>query len=286
MPITKEELEARRHHIGSSDMPAILGLDPWRTAEDVRLEKLGRLIDRPASDAMNAGTWLEGGVLEFAKEKLGDIDHHPGTREVEGTLIQVNTDGLVIATGEPIEVKTAKLFGPSDEWWGEDGTDEVPDRVIIQAHCHMMAWNKPRCHVPVLLGGSGFRLYDIRRDAHVADVIVAMARTFWTENVLGDTPVRGSSATLEVVKRLRKQPEKICAIDPQIIQRWLDAKAMKSEAEKNADAAMAEVLAALGDAEAAMCGDLGAITYLQQTRKEHVVKESTFRVLRHKPKGL
>jgi putative phage-type endonuclease len=286
MPITELERQQRRQGIGSSDMAAILGLDPWRSAEDVRLEKLGRLIDKPASDAMNAGTWLEGGVLAYAAEQLGEIDTHPGTKAVDGSPIVVNTDGLVLASGEPVEAKTAKLFGPSAEWWGDEGTDQVPDRVIVQAHCHILAWGQPVCHVPVLIGGRGFAMFTIPRSPKICDIIRERAEHFWQKNVLGDTPVEGSNASLEVVKRLKHEPEKVGLVDPALIRAWIDAKEAEKIAKDAHDTAQAAVLAALGDAEAAMCGDMGAITYLMQSRKEHTVKASAFRVLRYKPKGI
>ena len=286
MPITKLELQERNKGLGSSDLAAVLGLDPWRSAEDVRLEKLGRLIDKPASDVMNAGNWLEGGVLAFAAERLGEIDTHPGTKAVEGTPIVVNTDGLLLATGEPIEVKTAKLFGPSKEEWGDEGTDQVPSRVIIQATAHMMAWDRPLCHVPVLIGGRGFIMFQIPRNIQIVDIIRTKAAEFWERNVLGDRPVQGSNASLEVIKRLRHEPEKVGIVDPKLIQAWLDAREAAKAAEEYQYEATAAVLAALGDAEAATCGDLGAITYFQHTRIGFVTRATTFRVLRHKAKGL
>ena len=280
MPITTEQLAERRKHLGSSDMAAVLGLDPWRSAEDVRLEKQGKLIDREATDVMNAGNWLEDGVLNFAQDRLARvIVRNPGTRFVEGTPLAANTDAIIQGTEEPIEAKTVKLFGPSDEWWGEEETDQVPDRVIIQCHVHMMAWVKDICYVPALIGGRGLMMYRVLLDGRIVRVIIEKAIEFWTKNVLGDTPVDGSRASLKVVKMIRRQPEKIAAIDPEKVRKWLDAKEVKEEA-------TADLLAALGDAEAGMAGELGAVTYLQQTRKEHTVKASTFRVLRHKPTGL
>lgn len=43
MPITQKQREFRRSHIGSSDIAAILGKDPYKTAYDVWLDKTGQL---------------------------------------------------------------------------------------------------------------------------------------------------------------------------------------------------------------------------------------------------
>ena len=290
MPITESERLARRDHIGGSDMAAILHLDPRKSAEDIRLEKLGRLIEKPPTDAMNAGTWFESGVLAYAAERLGEINTHPGPKAVEGTPIVVNTDGLVLATGEPVEAKTTRLFGPTTaankEEWGEEGTDQVPSGVIIQATVHMMAWDRPVCHVPVLIGGRGLLMYEIPRNVQIVDIIGTKAAEFWERNVLGDMPVEGSAASLEVVKLLKKEPNKIVAVNPAIVQAWLDAKEAEKETKEAMEQAQAAVLAALGDAEAGECGSLGAITYLSQHRKGYAVQETDYRVLRHKARGL
>jgi hypothetical protein len=91
---------------------------------------------------------------------------------------------------------------------------------------------------------------------------------------------------LEIARRIKRTAEKVTEIAPEIVQAMLDAKEVAAAAAERAEAAQAAVLAALGDAEAGLCGDLGAVTYLLQTRKGFVVEPTEFRVLRHKPKGL
>ena len=287
MPITAEERIERRKHIGGSDLAALLGLDPFRSAEDIRLEKSGKLIDQETtSDVMQAGTWLESGVLEFASSRLGEINMHPGSKAIPNSPIVVNTDGLLVAKGEPIEAKTAKLFGPSGEWWGDEGTDEIPDRVIVQCMAHLLAWPASVCHVPALIGGRGFVLYAVPFNQTIANVILDAAGKFWNENVLKDIPCEGSTASLQVVKMLKRTPNKVVGIDPDLVTRWLSAKEAKSAAEKAADQAQADMLAALQDAEAGQAGEHGAVTYLSQNRAGYKVEPTSYRVLRLKKGGL
>lgn len=293
MPITAEQRAERKHHIGSSDMAAILGLDPFRTAYDVWLQKKGRLIDDSPEepdgrDPRYAGNRLEGGVLDFAEDRLGPLIRNC-PRKVEGTPLMVNTDALVAATSDPVEVKTVGLFGRlrDDEWWGEDGTqNQVPDRVIVQAHAHMLAWDRDVCHVPALIGGRGFVLLSVTLDHRIIDVICRRAADFWQKNVLADVPPSDSHASLEIVKLVRREPKKVVAVDPELVRAWLEAKAASKAADEDKEKAEAAMITALGDAEAGLCGELGAITYYEQQRKEYVSKATAFRVPRHRPKGL
>ena len=294
MPITEAQRLARRGHLGSSDMAALLGVDPWRSAADVYLEKTGRLIDDGGGDgeidgasALYLGNRLEDSVLDYAEDRLGPLIRNVEKR-LDGTPIVVHTDGLVLKSGEPVEAKTHKIVGGylSDEHWGGDGSDEVPDRVIVQAHAHMLAHAAPVCYVPALIGGRGLTMFTIPFKPRLGDIIAQRAVEFWATNVQGDTPPASSTPHMQIVKRLRHEPGKVIEVDPAIVQAWLDAKSAASTADAAADEAKAALLAALGDAEAGECDALGAVTNYEQTRREYVAKASTFRVLRFRSKGL
>ena len=273
-------------------MAAILGVDPWRNAHDLWLEKTGRLLPDDRDDIqLEAGNLFETPVLKMAMRTLGEMMIGPPAREVsERPIIRVHTDAVTLdkscRMNEPVEAKTHALFGPgNDEHWGDEGTDQVPDHVIVQCHAHMMAWDRHVCHVPALIGRRGLILYAVRRDRDICDAILDGVDAFWMR-VVQDTPPADIRPRQEVVKMMRRTPGKVAEIQPEIVQNWLTAKEAVAAAESMKRRVEADLLAALGDAEAATCGDLGAVTFLEQTRKEHAVKASTFRVLRHKPNGL
>lgn len=285
MPITEEQRKQRIHHLGSSDMAAILGVDRWKTPTDIYLEKKGRLTEEPDAMIKLAGSRFEDGVLDFAQDELGPLTRNV-EREVAGTPIVAHIDAVVDASDEPVEVKTTGLFGPLFERWGDDHTDQVPERVIVQCHVHMLATDRPICHVPAFIGGRGFVMFQVPRNEDLAEICRAAAVRFWTENVEADVPPEGVAASLNIIKRLRRTPEKVTDVDPETVRAWLDAKEAASGASKALDEAQAAVLTAMGDAEAALCGDLGAITYFKTNRSGFTVKPTTFRTLRHRKKGL
>jgi putative phage-type endonuclease len=289
MPITPEQLAERKNHLGASDMAAVMGVDPYRTGYDVWLEKTERIIDVEIKDkrksVMSAGNYFENGVLDFAEEELGKLNRNV-TLSLPGTALVSNLDAALVDSGVPVEAKTVGLFGPVAEWWGDEGTDQVPDRVIVQCHVQMLCAVKDRAHVAAFIGGRGFALFNIFHSPALAEVILKSADEFWAKNVQADTPPTNSTASLQIVKRIRREAEKVVEIDRELVQKYLDADLRLRSAEEEQEEAKARVIQALGDAEAGACGELGAVTYYQQHRKETVQKACDFRVLRYTKKGL
>lgn len=301
MPLTAEQKTERRNAIGSSDMAALFGLDPFKTAYDVWLDKTGQLEDdNEENAACFAGNKFEAGVLDYAEEQLGPLLRNQ-SRRVENLPIAVNTDAIIEQNSIPVEAKTTGLFGPVQDIWGDDGTDQVPDRVIIQAHCHMMAWGQGECYVPAFIGGTGFRLYNIPRNTDIAKAIAEKALWFW-DIVEKKICPPDSIPSMEVAKRMRRVPNVVTNIPEELFQKYLNAKEAKTIAEKAYIELQSEILAALGEAEAANCGKLGAITYLPQSRRsldseslkrdhpdifqEYYRTSKPFRVLRTRSKAL
>jgi predicted phage-related endonuclease len=283
-------------------MPAILGLDPYRSPYDVYLDKMGRLedIDEPSAP-MIAGNFLEVGVLDWAEGELGAL-YRNQYRANAALHLGTHIDAMIIGADEPVEGKTAGLFGPLVAGWGDDRTDQVPDQVAVQAHVHMMCVGNgteaDRCHVPAFLGGRGFQLFRVQRSADLCDLIAERAVEFWEQSVLRDIPPDDSVPTLDVAKRIRRTAGKVIQIDPALLEVLKSATENRKRAERTEGDVKATVLAVLGDAEAGS-GDAetGSVTNYSQTRRSidtkrlqaelpacaaAYMRETTFRVMRTK----
>lgn len=286
MPITSVQLERRKAHLGSSDLAALLGLDPRRNKYDLWLEKTGRLEDEAESNDQNnpmiAGQLLEPAVLQWAELKLGKMTRNQ-YRSIKGRglPIGVNVDAIVDATGEPVEAKTSGLYGFTNDVFGDEYTDQVPDRIIAQAHGHMLATERDICHVPVFIAFRGFAMFHVPRDQQIAEIIGNEAVDFWEKHVLADAPPTNLTPNLAVVKRMRREPSKTVQIDRALIEKWNSAKSIESAAKKEKEESLATILAHIGDAEAAECG-LGVFTYYEQNRAGYTVEPTSFRVARFK----
>jgi len=293
MPITELQRKRRPNALGSSDLALLLGIAPPKSAKiqtlyDLWLEKRKRLQeeqDGTPDEAADAGNRFEPAVLDFAQERLGPLIRNQ--RRVRPELyLAVNLDAVVRRNGEPVEGKTAGLFSPLIDPWGEPETDQVPDRVLAQTHGQMLTVKKEICHVPSFLAGRGFLMFCVPFNPDLGNEIAERAVAFMEKNVLADIPPEGV-ASLPVLKRMRREPNKIVEVyDQLLLDDWLNAKSGAKSAKEVCEWAEAQLLTTLGDAEAAIFPNGEAVTYYEQTRAAHHVKESTFRVPRHKKKGL
>jgi putative phage-type endonuclease len=301
MPLTTEQLALRKNSIGSSDVAALLGVSPWATPYDLWLEKTGRLPDPVEKPWMRVGSRLEAGVLDEFEEAHGPIERGVLIERVD-LRMACNVDGILIAGREPIEAKTAGLFGPLGDEWGDEGSDAVPVAYVVQAHAHMIVLNAPLCHVPALLGGIGFRDYRVQRSERLADAIMARCESFWRVNVQGDTPPDAKGSP-DILKMTRREPGLVARLPSPMRDAFEQAAAAKRDAEKNYEATVAAIRQADPAAEAFDFGDPAKwFTDYEQGREtldskalkaehpeiyEKYRRESRFRVLRlsKRPKG-
>jgi putative phage-type endonuclease len=297
MPITSEQQKLRKQSLGSSDMAAILGRDPFKTAYDVWLDKTNRVPDMEENEAMEAGTLFENGVLDWAEKHLGLLERNVHIK-IAGLPIASNLDARVKSTSNPVEAKTSGLMsGMTLEQWGEPYTDDVPERVLIQSHVHMMAANAYTCHIPVFICGRGFVMFEVHRFKGLCEIIANRATQFWEENVLANVEPENSMPSPELAKKMKRQPSSVAYLKDDIISKWIDAKVAVDMAEEELEKAQVELLVALNSCEEGRSG-LGTITYYEQGSKrldsarlkeeapdifKAFTKESRHRVLRFKP---
>jgi predicted phage-related endonuclease len=287
----------RSQSLGASDAAAVVDRDPWRTPADVWLEKTRRVgpVLR-ASPAMEAGTFLQDGILDWAAHALGMplacrqwTLIHPTYPELSATLDAVADDGSLL------EAKTSGLVGGAGahlDAWGDAGTDDVPIHVLLQVH-HQFAvaaaqpdWpagREPRrCYVPALLARRGLVLFAIERTDALVEALVDRERQFWRDYVVGDRCPPDSLPSLAVLARLAREPATTVEIPAAVVLDWQAAKATLKEAEAAESAARRALLAALGTAEAGTCA-LGTVSYLERHRRGYEVAAATYRQLTWKP---
>ncbi len=294
--------ERRRKYVGSSDIAALFGKDPWRSAMDVYLSKTQEIEDKP-NPAMQAGTRLEPVVLDWFEQEQGKRLHRGEFRVGPNGVSAANHDALVIDAPEGVEAKTANLNHHSYETmdaWGDEQSEDVPDHVLLQCQHQMYVSDLAVVWVPALIGGRGFCLYKIERNDRIIARLSERADQFWFDHVVRLVPPPESVPSLEIARRIARQPNKTVQLTAPTVQAWLDAKAAAKDAEKARDAAEAVMLAYMGDAEAADT-PLGQVTFFEQSTTrldqsrlkaerpeicDEFEKTSICRVLRHKaPKG-
>lgn len=282
--ITQEQRELRKRYLGSSDLPSVLGMDSWRTAGDVWLEKTGRIvIDEKETSVQDFGSTFEGAVLDHFEKKHGATLSR--NQFFSSGFFCSNLDGLI--DGSSPEVVEAKTSGLGEEW-GPVETDEIPERVLIQVHEQMYVVSQAtqkECRiawVPCLI--PAFRhfevkIYEIKRNDALMDNAIVIGDRFWRNHVLTNIPPESFAPSLDVIKRARRTPNKTVSVADRLVLDWFEATEELSRAKKRADSTQAAILAAMDDAEGAEYSG-GSLTYFEQSRKGYTVAPTTFRVLR------
>lgn len=286
--ITQEEREQRRNFLGSSDMAALVGLDPFTSRSDVYLEKIGELEDADEEGLpLKIGKVFETAVIDLFAELQGKTIQR--NVRFESGIYAVNTDGYEPIENENVEAKTT---GKVEEW-GDPWTNDVPEQHIIQCniqmYCITMVTGRDckKTFIPVLLPGHRslqFRTYCVERNDNLINDLIAIGNAFWNDHVLPRVPPQPFEPREELIKRIRRIPNSIADIPDELITEWMTANQVRLAAEKAELSAKQRLLGALGTAEAGESQRGQFVTYFEQSRAGYEVKPSSFRVLRA-PKG-
>lgn len=254
MTLTTTQVEARRGWIGASDVPAIVGVSPWKDAFSLWAEKTGKVPAADAGDAAKWGNLLEPVILQCTQDALGRrVVKSTGTfAHPDLACVRANPDGFVevCRRGEPlVEAKSTSI----SEGWGEPGTDQVPESVLVQVTMQMRCTGSAFAHVARLFHSFGhpdFSLYTVAFSKSLADALDEACGEFWDNHVQKDTPPDPTALSLPTLGRMRREA-KVVQVDPEIVAAFASARAAAKDAEQAADEAKAKLLLALGDGDAA-----------------------------------
>ncbi|MEM4167547.1 MAG: YqaJ viral recombinase family protein [Candidatus Caldarchaeum sp.] len=278
----------RTKFVGASDVPAILGISRFKTPFEVWAEKTGRLAyESKDSLAAKVGKALEPLVLKWAETRLGTLKPVDTGFAVQDTPIVAHPDALT-ESNDVVEAKTSGIVGPGLEEWGEEHTDEVPDEYYVQTQIQMLACKVQRCYMPVLLGGryAMFRMYQIVFDEQLSVNVAKFVKSWWENYVVADKePPLSSPPPMFVLAKLRRVPKKVVTLDHDqagaLIEEYHRAHQAFVAAKEQVEQAKAKIIALLGDAEAATCGEW-QITYFERNVKGYFVQPYSYRALQIK----
>lgn len=261
-------LDQRRTGISGTDVSAILGINPWASALDVWLDKLGKAEPKETNMAMRMGNLLEPVVAQLYAEDTGWILSEPGFMRHQSRNWHIGTPDRLAENGDGIgqiliEIKTAR----SDRDWGEPGTDQIPRHYLTQVAWYLALTELQVAHVAVLIGASDYRRYEIARDLDLEAVLVERCEAFWRSNVLGGQmpALDGSDSVARyVAQRFPKNVNPLRPATPEeldLARRLAAARAATAAAEREQTEVENLLKAAIGEAEGLDLGDLGKITW-------------------------
>jgi len=251
--MTREEwLAERRGGIGGSDIAAILGVSPHRSALAVYADKLGLTPEAEATEAMRQGVDLEQYVARRFSEATGLATRRRNAilRHPEYGWMLANVDRLVVGRRAGLECKTA---GAHSRAQFEGG---APAACYWQCQWYMAVTGYPVWYLAVLVHGVAFHTFEIGRNDEDIARMIDRARAFWFDSVQARVPPppSGSDRDGELVALLpaSRGPGEVAdleALDGDIAL----MEALKAEADglnRRAKAIKQRVLLHLGGAEA------------------------------------
>jgi putative phage-type endonuclease len=226
-------LEARRKHIGASEVAAILGVDPRRgplaiyeskingdTTEDTKWLKFGRDV--------------EGAIAGLYEHETGrptvdlgatTIQYHPDLPWLGATLDRLTTDEVDM----PLELKHISPFSSRGYVTAEKYTEQPYIEHEVQLQIQIACTGADRGSLGAMFPGYQLAWKDIERNDQFLGAIIPVLEAFWhSVEHRRPPPPDGFPRTLDVVKRLWSENDgepvmldEECQI---IVEQWEEAK--------------------------------------------------------------
>jgi len=206
-------LEERRRGIGGSDIAAIMGISPWKSAYRVYQEKRREVEDWQGNALTDWGQRLEPMIRQWYSDETGRAVRVPEKILVstKHPFLFASLDGFT-DDNRVVEIKTAR----SGKDWGEPGTDEIPDYYALQVQHYLIVTGYEFCDVPVSIAGSPPELYEVTADKDIQGMIIEAAAKFWEQVQKGIPPEPASYA--DVVQRYgRSRAEGVVIADRETV---------------------------------------------------------------------
>lgn len=177
----EEWLRWRKLGLGGSDAGAVCGLNPYRTAMEVYLDKTSESIEDVDNEAMRQGREFEEYVAMRFTEATGKKVRRANFMycDEENPFMLADVDRMVVGENAGLECKTASPY-MEDKW--KDG--KIPLSYLVQCCHYMSVCNADAWYIAVLIYGREFKWHRIERDEGMIADLVRIEKNFWEGHVL------------------------------------------------------------------------------------------------------
>ena len=281
----------RKADLTASDLGAVAGLDPWRTALQVYAEKAG-LIQTSENNIMRRGRWLEAAVMAAIREQHPELTLKPAGVYLRDPELRLGAspDCVAVERDDPDTLINLQLKVVARPTFERDWPDDtVPTRYQLQTLAEAMLLDAPRNMIAALVldtYSADLVLREVPRHAGAERRIGEIARQFWDNIEAGRRPPADYERDAETIAQLYPHADKDRSIDLTGDNRLADllpARAMLKAEHKGLEEQIAamdtEIKDKLGAAEQASLPGW-RLSWREETRKAYTVASSTRRVLR------
>lgn len=291
LPDRQAWLEERKNGLGASDVSAALGINPWKSPFSLWAEKCGLLPDEDLAaenEAVDWGLTLEAPIARKFGERTGRIVELPETPTIAVheslPFLRCTLDAVQRKQeeGEPgdLQIKTTSAYNAA-EWAGGAVPLVYQVQVAFELFVTGMQWGSIAC----LVGGQKLVWADVERDDAFIKAALPHLERFWNQVETRTPPeVDSSATTARILQKLHPSDNGMTVDLPAESLEWHRKLAeVKEEIKALEDLKTLQenrLKAAIGEATFGQLPNGEVYSFKTQTRGEHVVKSSTFRVLR------
>ena len=180
--ITHEEwLKYRKMGISGTDAGSICGLNPYRSAMQVFIDKTTDTTEEIDNEAMKQGRDLEEYVAQRFCEMAGKKVRRANAifSNDEYPWMLANFDRLIVGERTGLECKTVSVYG-ADKW--RDGA--VPMHYLLQCQHYLAVSGYDAWYIAALILGKEFIIRKIERDEELISDLIKIEKHFWENHVL------------------------------------------------------------------------------------------------------
>lgn len=268
-------LALRTEDLTSTDVAALFGLSPYKTAfelwhekrageravfeENTRMRWGRRLEASVAEGIIEDNDWCGRPFKEYARltgVRLGAsfdwrIHAHP---DAPGTASDSDDDAI-------LEIKTVDFLAFRDGWTIEEGFIEAPPHIELQVQHQMLVSGLRRAYIGVMVGGNRIEVIERSADDAVHAGILAKAAEFWQsiEDGRAPDPVMPDDADAVIAMNQFAEPGKL--LDARgddelatLLQQYQQYGLDERVAAEHRKVLKAEILQKIGDAEKVITG--------------------------------
>ena len=279
----------RRTFVGGSEVAALFGEHPYVTKYQLFMQKAGRLPEKKSDERMEAGQWMEPAVANWAAYKkvwvIAKAAPVPARNRIGGSP-DYDIQGFLPGV---LEIKTTDWL-MAKRW---DADDDPPLAWQLQLQHYLGLTGCSWGALAVLVGGNDLRIFRYDFRPAIWNAIQVACAEFWASIDAGTPPAPDWTADAAIVARIYAASVKGKTLDltgdnrvPILADEYLAAAAEAKAAEARKDAARAEILAKIGDADLATCGayKISAAAVAASTYTATRAAYRTMRITRKEPK--
>ena len=195
--LTPDQVAERMSGIGASEVAAIVGEHPWKTALEVWEEKTGRRpiealariptmpktdhMERPVTDYVYFGILGEDEVADtFARVSGKRVQRWRRAYRLKDSVMLAHTDRKVVGEEALLEAKTTNAFAR----WAWDAS--VPDMYHIQCQSLLLTSGHKRCYFATRIAGQSYFHTYIEPHTGQQEALRYACEKFWQDCVVAD----------------------------------------------------------------------------------------------------